>query len=758
MKRIGPYEITGKLGEGGMGVVYSAFDTRLDRAVALKMIRASADDDDLRKRLLREARAAARVEHPHICRMYDIGEDEGIPFLVMELLEGESLADRIGRGAIPVSEAAEIALSILSALSALHRCAVVHRDLKPSNVFLSTQGVKLLDFGLAKPLSPPPDADNPTATELTQQGMLALTPRYGSPEQVTGKPVDARTDLFSISSILFEMLTGKPAFSGSSVMEIFHAILYESPPVLTGSPAVSGLDRILHRGFAKNPEGRFQDADAMAAELRAVLRMEGAGAEVRARTIQRLIVLPFRTLRADPDTDFLAFSLPEAITASLAGLSSLVVRSSLAAARFTSAAPDLTEISREANVDVVLTGTLLRAGSQLRLTTQLVEAPGGTLLWSRASQVELRDIFQLQDMLVSGVVESLALPLTSGERRLLAHDMPASASAYDLYLRANEMARKWEGIPAAIELYQQCVAADPNYAPAWARLGRARWLSDKYRSGSAEKLAAADSDLRRALELNPELPLAHNLYTYVQVEQGRALDAMKRLLKRSHTTRNDPELFAGLAHACRYCGLLEAALAAHRQARHLDPNIPTTVIHTHFMLGDYQSALDASGGDFGFGQAISLAMLGRAKEAVALLDQKEYSTWRQARLYIRALYTLLEGNHEESVRASDELLGETFRDPEGWYYLGRQLGYLRETERALVALARSVDCGFFCYPAMLRDPWLDPLRDNPEFQRILEKARSLHREALEVYAAEGGDSFLGVFQLPAPAQTQGVQQ
>jgi tetratricopeptide (TPR) repeat protein len=358
--------------------------------------------------------------------------------------------------------------------------------------------------------------------------------------------------------------------------------------------------------------------------------------------------------------------------------------------------------------------------------------------------VELRDIFQLQDVLVSGVVESLALPLTSGERRMLTHDTPAKASAYGAYLRANELVRKWESVPAAIKLYEQCVAEDPGYAPAWARLGRARWLSDKYRSGPVEKLAGADSALRHALELNPELPLAHNLYTSIQVEQGRALDAMKRLLKRSHSTRNDPEMFAGLAHACRYCGLLEAALAAHHRAKRLDPNISTTVVHTHFMLGDYQSALDASGYDFGFGKAISLAMLGRADQAAALLDQKEYNTWRQARLYIRALYTLLVGDHDESVKASDELLGQEFRDPEGWYYLARQLGYLRETERALIALSRSIDYGFFCYPAMLRDPWLDWLRDNTEFKRILDKAQALHQEALSVFAAEGGNSLLGV--------------
>jgi TolB-like protein/tetratricopeptide (TPR) repeat protein len=467
---------------------------------------------------------------------------------------------------------------------------------------------------------------------------------------------------------------------------------------------------------------------------------------VEVRSIKRLIVLPFLALRSDLETDFLAFSLPEAIAASLTGLSSLVVRSSLAAARFDSAAPDLKVIAKEADVDVVLTGTLLRAGTQLRLTTQLVEAPAGTLVWSRASQVELRDIFQLQDMLVSGVVDSLALPLTVGERRLLSHDAPASASAYDLYLRANELARDRETSLAAVELYEQCVEKDPGYAPAWARLGRARWLADKYTAGSAEKLAEADSALRRALELNPDLPMAHNLYTGVQIEQGRTLDAMKRLLKRSHNTRNDPELFAGLAHVCRYCGLLDAALAAHLQARRLDPNISTSVMHTYIMLGDYQNAVDNSQDDFGYGMPIALSMLGRVEEAIAVLRKKEPPLSRRlGRLYMLSLRALLEGDRAESLRASDELLGATFRDPEGWYYLARQLCYMSEAERAFLTLSRAVDGGFFCFPAMLRDPWLDPLRGRPEFKQILGKAQTLHQEALNAFAAEGGESVLGVF-------------
>src|SRR5882672_7895070 len=742
-QRIGPYEITGKLGEGGMGIVYGANDTRLNRPVALKMILDPGNDEDSRKRFLREAQAAARVTHPNICRLYDIGEVDSRPFLVMELLEGESISERLRRGPMPLAETLPVMLGILSALAALHRSSIVHRDLKPSNVFLSTQGVKLLDFGLAKPVSPL-SGDGRTQTELTGHGVIAGTPRYSSPEQATGKPVDARSDLFAAAAILFEALAGKPAFAGNSAVEIFHSVMYETPPALSGSQAISALDRIVRRAMDKNPANRFATADEMAAELRAVMRLDDSGTHVETRAVKRLIVLPFRVLRPDPETDFLAFSLPDAIAASLAGLSSLVVRSSLAAARFAGAVLDLREIAKEIDVDTVLTGTLLRAGTQLRLTTQLVEAPSGTLIWSKASQVELRDIFQLQDTLMSGVVESLALPLTAGERRQLAHDAPASATAYDLYLRANEAGKVFSGFSEAIGLYEQCVALDPGYAPAWARLGRVRWLVGKFSGGAEEKLVEGRSAIERALELNPDLPLAHNLYTNIQVDQGHAMDAMRRLLKRLRSSKTDPDLFAGLTHVSRYCGLLQASLEADRQARRLDPNIHTTVTHTYFAMGDYQGALETVGRDFGYFAPLRLAMLGRVEEAIAILKEKEpVVAERIGQVFMISLRTLLEGNREASLKASDERIKGAFEDPEGEYYMARQLAYLSDIGRATRVLKSTVDGGYFCYPQMASDPWLDPIRGDAEFKRILHRAQVLHQEAIEVFRAEGGPLLLG---------------
>ncbi|HWZ34477.1 MAG TPA: protein kinase [Bryobacteraceae bacterium] len=750
LAQIGPYKILAKLGEGGMGVVYKADDQRLHRTVALKVIRESGDHESLKKRFLREARAAASIDHPNICRVYDIGEADGFPFLVMELLEGESLAARLSRGPVPLVEAVDVTLSVLSALAALHRCSTLHRDLKPSNVFLSTHGVKLLDFGLAKPVAEVHN-ETPTETELTNPGMIVGTPRYASPEQISGKALDVRSDLFSAATVLFEMLVGKPAFSGSSPLEIFHSILYDSPPALTGSAAASAIDRVLHRALAKKPEERYSDADGMATELRAARGLEHTSS-VEARPVKRLIILPFKPLRPDPETDFLAFSLPDAIAASLAGLSSLVVRSTLLAARFSGAAPDLKEIAKEADVDVVLTGTLLRAGTQLRLATQLVAAPVGTLIWSGSLQVELRDIFQLQDTLVGSVVESLALPLTAGERRLLAHDAPADASAYDLYLQANELARQRKYLEA-MAMLRKCVEVDPGYAPAWARLGRSIWLADKYSGGSTERQAEADRAMRRALELNPDLPLAHNLYAMVQAEQGHAHDAMVRLVRRARTTGNDPELFAALAHACRYCGLFDASLAAHRRARHFDPHVATTVTQTYFLSGDYPNALATSDDVFGYGKGVSLAMLGRVDEAIDLLRSKESSiTWRLGQLHLISLRASLEKNREECARAADDLLAAGFSDPEGWYYLCRQLAYVGETGRALESLARCVDGGYFCFPALVSDPWLAGLRGNSDFERVFATAKQRCEAARSAFEAESGPQLLGMVQRSVPPE------
>ena len=455
--RVGHYSILRRLGEGGMGVVYAARDEKLQRTVALKTMLSIVQDETARRRFWREARAAASVNHPNICQIHEIGEDNGQLFIAMELLEGEVLSDRLRHGALSLAEVMPIGLGMLSALSALHAAGIVHRDLKPSNVFLTAHGVKLLDFGLARPQLE--EAFNTvTVTEVTRDGMIVGTPRYMAPEQISGETVDSRGDLFAAGAILFEMLAGRPAFVGRSIVEILHATRFEQPPALTGSPAVAAVDRVIRRALAKRPADRPPSATVMAEELRAITGADGHDTASLAHPLTRLVVLPFRVLRPDPETDFLAFSLPDAITTSLGATRSLVLRSSAVAARFAAEAPNLKTLATEADVDCVVMGTLLRAGDQLRVSAQLIEAPSGTVLTSHTVTSSMGDLFQLQDDMARRIVEALSPPLTATTTPPPTPDRPHDARAYELYLRANELARTFDGLPGRA----RSVSAEPR--------------------------------------------------------------------------------------------------------------------------------------------------------------------------------------------------------------------------------------------------------------------------------------------------------
>jgi len=738
---LGRYRITNKLGEGGMGVVYAAQDDRLNRRVALKVIRKDAADDRARERLRREARAAASVNHPNVCQLYEIGEANGEPFLAMELLEGQSLAVKLTAGPLPCAEAVQIMLAVLSALEALHRRGVVHRDLKPSNIFLTPHGVKLLDFGLARAA---PQAGSSTDTGLTLTGAIFGTPNYMAPEQVRGQHVDARTDLFAAADVLFEMLCGKPPFARDTIVSVLHAIVTEQPPALGGSPAIVAVDRVIHRALSKSADNRYQTADAMAQDLRAALLATDTGTARTARPITRLIALPFRILRADPETDFLAFSLPDAITTWLSGLDSLIVRSSIVASRLAGQAMDLKAIASEADVDVVLTGTLVRSGEQLRVSTQLVEAPSGTLIWSNTSQLSLGDIFRLQDDLATRIVESLSIPLTAREHRMLKHDVPASAKAYEFYLRANQLASRLSTLSLARDLYLECLQEDPQYAPAWARLGRVYRVLGKFGDDAEQNLSRAEAAFVRALEINGDLSVAHNLYSYLEIDSGRAEHAMVRLVERAQSRTTDPEIFAGLVHSCRFCGLLDASLAAHEQARHFDRSIITSVTNTYFHLGDYQRALASVHGTAEpISSVFALMMLGRDDEALEKLHQTETIEVATVRRWCESLRLLLEGRRGEGLAATQRVLPDGYRDPESLYYVARQLIFFGSNDSGMLLLARAVDEGFFCFTALARDPWLDSVRTDPAFMNILRLAESRRRDALAAFLEAGGDRLLG---------------
>jgi DNA-binding winged helix-turn-helix (wHTH) protein len=453
---------------------------------------------------------------------------------------------------------------------------------------------------------------------------------------------------------------------------------------------------------------------------------------------ERLLVLPFRMLKADPDLDFLAFSLPDALTASLASLDSLIVRPSLIAARFAGDAPDHQRIAREAQVDLVVSGTLLRAGDQLRVSAQLSDACAGTLIWSHTAQAPVEDLFQLQDSLVERIVGSLSRPLSAPERRQLRHDVPATAKAYEYFLRANQAnpssAVSLESVTVARDWYLKSVEEDPGYAPAWTRLARTYRLLGKYRTeDAAANVARADEALQRALALNPDLSMAHNLFAQIEVDRGRAERAMVSLLERLRRRGPHAEVFAGLVQACRFCGLYDASTSAHAHAHRLDPALGTSVMHTYFVTRRYEDVVAVSGDVKGYVFALSLAALGRGAEALAVVAPT-------MPLFVAAR-TLIEGKRAESLEALAEA-ARTMSDPEACYYVARHFAHLDQPRLALDFLSKSIGGGYSCFAPLTQDPWLESLRNEPEFQALVSRARERHDSAAAAFRRAGGPVLL----------------
>jgi TolB-like protein len=549
------------------------------------------------------------------------------------------------------------------------------------------------------------------------------------------------------------MLTGRPPFDAVTPMEVLGAILNREPQTseLVRGPAQA----IISRALAKQREYRYDSARAMADAVGALSTGPWRAASAAAPASPgptRLIVLPFRLLRPDPEIDFLEFSLADAITTSLGGLRSLVVRSTLAAARFAHQTPlDLAAIARDADVDVVLAGTLLRAGSRVRASTQLLEVPDGTVVWSDQTQIALDDIFQFQDDLAARIVSSLELPLTAREHRLMHQETPASPRAYEWYLRAVQLGGRPSTWMQARDLLEQCVAEDGRYAPGWARLGRIYRVLAKYGEASGDSdYGHAEAAFRKALEISPELGLAHAGYAALEVDLGRAIDAMSRLLTLAHRQANDPAIFTALVLACRYCGLLDASIAAHQRAKLLDPRVQTSIAHTYLALGQYRRGLEESAEPLDLVRGPLFALSGRTQEAVEAADVEGRQAHGVEIMFAQAFKLAVLDRLEEARAVTKDILGSNFRDPEGLFYLATCMSKVGDLPLASDLLARAVGGGYSSPFALKSHAWLAPMRGLDVFDTLIATARANHEQAVAIYAGADGPAVLGV---PARAQS-----
>jgi tetratricopeptide (TPR) repeat protein len=393
-------------------------------------------------------------------------------------------------------------------------------------------------------------------------------------------------------------------------------------------------------------------------------------------------------------------------------------------------------------------GTLLRSGDQLRAVAQLVEAPGGTVLTSHTVQAPLGDLFRLQDDIARRVVEALSLPLTGAAPHT--PDTPHNAHAYELYLRANELARTYEGMVQARDLYEQCLDLDPAFAPAWAHLGRCHRVIAKFIDGSSDE-ARAKTALDRALALSPRLSVAHKYYAQLEADMGQSTNALVRLLEQATQHGNDPELFAGLVHACRYCGLFEQAIDAHAEAKRLDPNAPSTIEQTVLMTADVERLLslgprtfDPGGGDQGI-KVIGLGLAGRRDEALTILNNmtqmariQTFQTWMT---YLRAWLD----RRIPDMRAAQSSLRELkiMNDPEALFQIGVLFCDVGEFELGLDYVKRAIARGYYVAPTLERRTQFDAIRNQPAFQSILAAAQEGRTRSLAAFRDAGGERLLG---------------
>jgi len=415
------------------------------------------------------------------------------------------------------------------------------------------------------------------------------------------------------------------------------------------------------------------------------------------------------------------------------------------AACLAEANPDPRHVAREADVDMLLAGTVLCEGGQVRVSAELIHAPSGTLVGSYSCKTGLDNLIDVQDSLVRGIVQALVLRLTERESRVLAHNVPASARAYEFYLRANHVQRQrtFDNVSMARDLYRECLDEDPDYAPAWARLGRCYRYLEKFGAEGPQGLELAKWAFHRAFALSPDLPLTHALYTSLEADSGQAQAAMVRLLLQVERHPNDPELFTGLVQTCRYCGLLNESIRAHEHARRLDARIVTSVAFTFFLLGDYERALEwYPPGTRYYMDLIALAAAGRETEAAELLAQRSFSVEKNPE--IEALRFCLRGDHARSLDIVRQALAPppTLLDPEATFYLARQLARDGAHGEALRTIRDLVTEGFVCSTAVRCDPWLRPLVRLPDFQDVLDEVLGREADARAAFQAAGGDRVL----------------
>lgn len=747
--RLGPYEIVAPLGAGGMGEVYRARDPRLGRDVAIKVIAdaASADADRLR-RFEQEARAVAALSHPNVLAIFDIGVGD-VPFLVTELLEGDTLRALVERGPLPSQRVIDLALQLVAGLAAAHARGIVHRDLKPDNVFVTSDGhVKILDFGLAKHVAPISDPSLGLTDAQTIRGAVLGTVGYMAPEQVRGLDADHRADIFACGAILFEVLTGQRAFRGASPADTLSAVLTEPPSTLVfGADTPPALVRIVRRCLEKDANQRFQSARDLGFAIESVSDIRSATVAPERRTEETSVaVLPFVNMSADAENQYFSDGLAEDLINALTRLSGLRVASRTSSFRFRGRDADIRQIGRDLGVGAILEGSIRRAGARLRITAQLTNTVDGYHIWSERYDRELADVFDIQDQIVEAIVSALA-PALVPEAKIAVRRPTENLAAYELYLKGRHFwnQRSPAVVGTAIRCFEEAIALDAEYALAYTGLADCYSILRVYGWTPPEHSQPRALDaVTKALALDPGLPEAHfsqALYVFHFERHWRearrhfvdALAASPRMAMF--------EAYFGLFLATEYA----YADARERIERALELDPHSSVIHflaaaAACLMGDVIGAerhalraLDLQPESLGarWPQTVALTAAGRFDEAIALGDRVIART--RAPIYIGVLGMVYgcAGRLADAERLGQELAE---RQSRGEYIvpaarLSVHLG-LRDVAGVRASLAACVDGGAAPFSVVATNRFLmDAYRGDADIDRLLDRLHDGARPA-----------------------------